>query len=94
MSVTHFCSVQFESLIVMTPGALVCPPLGNSLELVVPDHPLHVGSGGLGPSDAIRFLTLGHAPPQLVVLVQDNPLAEGAELPELSGARVGGSLIK
>ena len=91
---THICSVHLVSLLVMTEGALVRPPLRHGLELLVPDHLPHVGGGGLGRVDAPRLLPLGHAPPQLVVLVQDNPLAEGAELPELGGARGGGSLIK
>ena len=78
----------------MTEGALVRPPLGHSLELLVPDHLPHVGGGGLGRVDAPRLLPLGHAPPQLVVLVQDGRLGRRAQLPELGlgGAVRGGAL--
>ena len=93
---THICSVHLVSLLVMTEGALVRPPLGHGLELLVPDHLPHVGGVGLGRVDAPRLLPLGHAPPQLVVLVQDLLLGGGAELPELGlgGTLGGGSLIK
>ena len=68
----------------MTEGALVRPPLGHGLQLLIPHHLLHVGGGGLAPIDAVGLLALGHLPPQLVVFVQDGVLGSGAELPELS----------
>ena len=48
----------------------------------------------LGRVDATRLLPLGHAPPELVVLVQDGDLGSRAQLPELSlgGAVRGGAL--
>ena len=86
---THICSVQLFSLLVVAEGALVCPPLGHSLKLLVPDHLFHVGGCGLGPAQAAGLLALGHPPPELVVLVQDGGLGGGAQLPELS---LGGAL--
>ena len=78
----------------MADGALVHPALGNGRQLRIPRQLLHVGGGGLAPTDAVDvdggavdavgLLPLGHSPPQLVVLVQDGDLAGGAELPELS----------
>ena len=50
---------------------------------------LHVGGGGLAPVPAVGLLTLGHPPPQLVVLVQDGGLGSGTQLPEHS---LGGAL--
>ena len=65
--------------------ALVRPPLGHGLQLLVPHHLLHVAGGGLAdPIEAVGLLTLGHPPPQLVVLVQDGGLGGGTQLPELS----------
>ena len=86
---THRCSVQLFSHLVVASLALVCPPLGHCLQLLTPDHLLHVGGGGLAPVDAVGLLALGHPPPQLVVLVQDGGLGGGAQLPELS---LGGAL--
>ena len=69
--------------------ALVRPPLCHGLQLLVPHHLLHVGGGGLPTVDALCLLTLGHPPPQLVVLVQDGALGGGTQLPE---HRLGGTL--
>ena len=77
----HICSVQLSSVLVVTEGALVRPPLGHGLQLLIPHHLLHVGGGGLGP---VSLLALGNSPSQLVVFVQDGGLGGGAELPELS----------
>ena len=82
--VPHIFSVQLISLPVVASFALVRPPLGHGLQLLIPHHLLHVGGGGLAPADAVGLLPLGHSPPQLVVLVQDGGLGSGAELPELS----------
>ena len=93
---THICSVQLFPFLVVAEGALVCPPLGHSLQLLAPDHLLHVGGCGLGPAQTAGLLALGHPPPQLVVLVQDGGLGGGAQLPELSlgSALSRGALIK
>ena len=57
-------------------------------------HLPHVGCPRLGRVDAARLLPLGHAPPELVVLVQDGRLGRRAQLPELclGGAVRGGAL--
>ena len=55
---THICSVQLFSLLVVAEGALVCPPLGHGLQLLTPDHLLHVGGCGLGPAQAAGLLSL------------------------------------
>ena len=69
--------------------ALVCPPLGHCLQLLTPDHLLHVSGGGLGPAHPAGLLAPSHSPPELIVLVQDGGLGGGAQLPELS---LGGAL--
>ena len=86
---SHICSVQLLSLLVVAELALVRPPLGHGLQLLVPHHLLHVAGGGLAPVEAVGLLALGHPPPQLVVLVQDGGLGGGTQLPELS---LGGAL--
>ena len=83
------CSVQLLPLVVMGKGALIRPPLGHSLQLLVPHHLLHVGGGGLPTVNALGLLTLGHLPSQLVVLVQDGSLGRGTQLSEHS---LGGAL--
>ena len=54
------------------------------------DHLPHVGGGWLGRVDAPGLLTLGHAPPELVVLVQDGGLGLLAQLPQGGAGRAGG----
>ena len=109
----HNSSIQFVSVVVMStarPAALVCPPLGDGLQLRVPHlqqrsgvyvtvhnvidklyshHPPHVGCPRL-----TRLLPLGHAPPELVVLVQDPPppLCRQTPGPGLAAAVRGGAL--
>ena len=53
-------------------------------------HLPHVGGGWLGRVDAPGLLTLGHAPPELVVLVQDGGLGLLAQLPQGGAGRAGG----
>ena len=93
---SHICSVQLLSLLVVAELALVRPPLGHGLQLLVPHHLLHVAGGGLAPVEAVGLLTLGHSPPQLVVLVQDGALGSDTQLPEhsLGGALSRGALRK
>ena len=52
-------------------------------------HLPHVGGGWLGRVDAPGLLTLGHAPPELVVLVQDGGLGLLAQLPQGGAGRAG-----
>ena len=51
--------------------ALVCPPLSNDGQLLVPDEFLHVARGRLGP---VGLLPPGHFPPELVVFVHQTLL--------------------
>ena len=91
----------------MSPGALICPHLGDGGQLIVPLHLVHVSRARLASSDALQgwtelpvlcvsiylhqgncfhnlvrltphqtLLSLGHPPPELVVLGHDEvPLA-------------------
>ena len=90
------CSVQLLSLHVVGEPALVRPPLGHGLQLLVPHHLLHVAGCGLAPVEAVGLLAFRHPPPELVLLVQDGSLGSVTQLPEhsLGGALSRGALRK
>ena len=68
------------------------PSCGPSFQALMSTrhHLPHVGGGWLGRVDAPGLLTLGHAPPELVVLVQDGGLGLLAQLPQGGAGRAGG----